>query len=221
MEQRKLLITGCGRSGTLYAAELWQALGLDIRHERPVPPNGVMGEDGIASWFLAANDPDTPSGPNAQNYEFDVTIHQVRHPLKVIASVGQFILKEGERAPSFIERNVPETILSENEQKTLDEKRQLILQASRYWYHWNRLAEEKADFLVRIENLNNELPILCDYVGIDYIPEVMDNIPNNINDRRLHIHEEPWVLDWSDIKNLDPQLYEKIRDLAATYGYVE
>jgi hypothetical protein len=47
MERKKLLITGCGRSGTLYAAAVWQSLGLDIRHERHVPPNEVMGADGM------------------------------------------------------------------------------------------------------------------------------------------------------------------------------
>ena len=110
-EHRKLLITGCGRSGTLYATELWRALGLDIQHERPVPPNGVMGEDGVASWFLAVDDPEPPSGPSTQNYEFGITIHQVREPLKVIASVAQFILREGQKAPDFIERHVYSVVL--------------------------------------------------------------------------------------------------------------
>jgi hypothetical protein len=221
MERRRLLITGCGRSGTLYAMEIWRALGLDIRHERPVPPNGMIGADGMASWFMAADDPEPPSGPSALDYEFDVIIHQVRHPLKVIASMAQFILREGKRAPGYIEQNVPDTKLSSDEQNYLDHKHQLILQGSRYWYHWNVLAEAKADATVKIENLNLQLPYLCDLVGIDYQPGVLRGIPEDINARHLHIQDEPWVVDWTEIKNLDTRLYENIRDLAATYGYEE
>jgi len=219
MQSRKLLITGCGRSGTLYATELWRALDLDIRHERPVPPNGVMGDDGMASWFMAADDPITPSGPSALDYKFDFTIHQVRHPLKVIASVAQFIIREGQRAPDFIKRNIPEFILFDNEKLLLDEKQQLILRAANYWYHWNLLTEKKADYLVQVENLDSTLPDLCNLVGVDYKPDITRKIPNNINERRFHIQDEPWEIEWDDIKCLDQQLYENVRTLAASYDY--
>jgi len=221
MEKRRLLITGCGRSGTLYATEIWRALGLDIRHERPVPPNGMMGADGMSSWFMAADDPEPPSGPSALDYEFDVVIHQVRHPLKVIASMAQFILREGKRAPAYIQQNAPETQLGADERHYIDPKHQLILKASRYWYHWNLLAEAKADATVKIEDLNLQLPHLCDLVGIDYGLGNLEDIPEDINARHLHIRDEPWIVDWEEIKSLDTNLYEKIRDLAASYGYEE
>jgi len=219
MERRRLLITGCGRSGTLYAAEVWRALGLDIRHERPVPPNGVIGADGMASWFMAVDDPEPPSGPSARDYRFDVVLHQVRHPLKVIASMAQFILREGNRAPGFIERNVPETRLSPQEEECLDPNRQLILKASRYWYHWNLLAEAKADKTIQVEDLQEALPELCDLVGIEHRQDAFEGVSRGINARQFHVSDEPWVLEWSDIKGLDFEIYEKIRDLAATYGY--
>jgi len=38
--KKKLLITGCGRSGTLYTAEVFRSLGLDIQHERDYRPDG-------------------------------------------------------------------------------------------------------------------------------------------------------------------------------------
>ncbi|NIV72651.1 MAG: hypothetical protein GWN16_16230, partial [Calditrichae bacterium] len=152
MERKKLLITGCGRSGTFYAAEVWRSLGLDIRHERPIKPHGKMGEDGVASWLMAANDPNPPFGPSAVDYEFEVIVHQVRHPLKVIASVAQFILAKGQFAPDYIERNVPRTRIHSDEQ-ILDEKQQHILEAARYWYYWNLLACKKATHMVQIEQL--------------------------------------------------------------------
>ena len=221
MERKRLLITGCGRSGTLYATKLWQSIGLDIRHERPVPPNGVMGADGVASWFMAADDPKPPSGPSSLDYTFDVIIHQVRHPLNVISSMAQFIFQHGRRAPGYIERHVPDTKLSPDEKNHFDFKQQLILKASRYWYHWNLMAEEKAGKIVRIEDLNEELPNLCDLVGIPYQPGVLSEIPKDINALRYHISDEPWRVTWVEIKRLDPEIYHRIKQLAAAYGYPE
>ncbi len=221
MERKRLLITGCGRSGTLYTAKLWQSLGLDIRHERPVPPNGIMGADGMASWFMAADHPNPPSGPSILDYTFDVVIHQVRHPLKVIASMAQFILQHGKRAPGYIERHVPDTKLSPEEQNRLDFKQQLILKASRYWYHWNLMAEAKAGKIVRVEDLIEELPDLCHLVGVPYRPGFIDLLPKDINARRFHVPEEPWEVTWEDIKSLDSDIYRSIKHLAAEYGYTE
>ena len=218
-EHKKLLITGCGRTGTLYSTELWRALGLDIRHERPIPPNGVMGADGMSSWFLAVDDPDVPSGPSGQNYDFDVVIQQVRDPLKVIASVAQFILREGERAPDFIERNIPEIQLTPDEIRNFDFKEKLILEASRYWYHWNKMAETKADKIVKLEDLEKELPELTELVGIDYQPDVLEKISKETNARNWHVQDEPWGVNWEEIKRLDPKIYEDICNLASSYGY--
>lgn len=221
MERKRLLITGCGRSGTLFAAALWQRLGLDIRHERPVPPNGVMGADGVASWFMAADDPEPPSGPSACNFRFDIVLHQVRHPLKVIASMAQFILRQGKRAPGYIERNAPATILSPDECRQLASREQLLLKASRYWLHWNLMAETKADRLVRIEDLDAELPGLCDLVGVAYRPDVLQSISKDLNARSQHVPDPPWRLEWEEIKKLDARLYADIRALARHYGYKE
>jgi hypothetical protein len=178
-----------------------------------------MGAHGMASWFMAVDDPEPPSGPSAQSYEFDVVIHQVRHPLRVIASVAQFILRDGRRAPGFIERNLPELNLSKTEEAGLDHRQQLILKAARYWYHWNRIAERKADVTVRLEDLEKELPALCALVGVDHISDVFDHVPQNINARCFHIHDKPWTIDWAEMRTLDSRLNEKIRDLAESYGY--
>jgi hypothetical protein len=221
MERKRLLITGCGRSGTLYAARVWQFLGLDIRHERPVPPDGIIGADGMASWFMAVDDPQPPSGPSARDYQFDVVIHQVRQPLKVIASMAQFILRQGKRAPGFIERHVPETQLNPDEQNCLNPQEQLLLKAARYWYRWNLLAEAKADRTIQVERLDQELPDLCDLVGIPYRPGVVDRLSKDINARRYHVPDDVWVIDWKQIRRLDMKIYENAKNLAVKYGYEE
>lgn len=218
MERKKLLITGCGRSGTLYAAEVWRRLGLDIRHERPIPHHGTMGEDGASSWLMAVNDPNPPFGASAADYEFEVTIHQVRHPLKVIASTAQFILAKGELAPNYIERNIPEFRLSP-EEEVLTERQQLILQAARYWYHWNRLAEAKATLTVQLEQFEKALPDLCEMVGIDYQEEALESVAPNTNHRHIYLNEALWTVDWDELRSLDEELTDRIRSLAANYGY--
>ncbi len=97
--------------------------------------------------------------------------------------------QHGRRAPGYIERHVPDTKLSPDEKNHLDFKQQLILKASRYWYHWNLMAEAKADKIVMIEDLNEELSNLCDLVGIPYQPGVLAEIPKDINALRYHISD--------------------------------
>jgi len=218
VERKKLLVTGCGRSGSLYTAEVWRSLGLDIRHERPIGPHGSMGRDGAASWFMAVDDTNPPFGPGTTGYQFEFVLHVVRHPLKVIASVAQFILQKGVPSPEYIEKHAPRTRLT-FEERALEPKQQLILRAARYWYHWNQLAEGKADQTLQVEQLASALPGLCDQLGVEYRPGHVEKIPKNTNARWQYVKEEPWVVEWADIEALDPSLCMDICHLATFYGY--
>jgi hypothetical protein len=217
-KRKKLLIIGCGRSGTLYSAEVWRRLGLDIQHERDFRPPGELGKDGFASWFLAVDDPSPPFGPSSHGYHFDCVIHQVRHPLKVIASVAQYILQQGFYSPVFIEKYVPQIKLC-YDQEFLKYKDKLVLQAAYYWYHWNLMAEVKSTQTVQVEHLIENLPQLCNMVGIEFFPKNVYNLSSNINARQHHVKEEPWVVTWEDLDNLDHSLCLMIQNLASKYGY--
>ena len=218
MERKKLLVTGCGRSGTFYAAEVWRSLGLDIRHERPVGPHGFMGRDGAASWFMAVDDSNPPFGPSTAGHTFDFTLHLVRHPLNVIASFAQSILQHGHASPVYIEHHAPKTRLN-REERALEPKKQLILRAARYWYHWNLLAQARADETVQVEKLTLALPRLSRLLSIEYERDVVDTIPKDVNARWQYVRESPWIVTWREIEELDRDLSEKIRDLAVSYGY--
>lgn len=80
----RLAIIAHPRSGTGYAARLFQACGLDIGHER-------LGRDGISSWWWATpeslNGPPRPPAFNEGNYEGWEIIHLIREPAGVIDSV--------------------------------------------------------------------------------------------------------------------------------------
>ena len=66
-----------------------------------------------------------------------------------------------------------------------------------------------------------ELPNLCELVGVPYQPDVLEGISRDINARHYHVPDEPWVVEWSDIKKLDQIIYENVKDLAIKYGYEE
>ena len=217
MERRRLLVTGCGRSGTAYAAVVWHAVGLDVRHEMPVPPHGTMGKDGIASWYMAVDDPHPPYGPSARGYVFDLVIHQVRDPLHVIPSVAQFVLKNpGSR--SYIERNAPAMRLGFRDAFRRRRDR-LLLQAMRYWFQWNLLAAAKAHETVQVERLVPSLPRLCARLGVALPSDTADGIATDINARSNYVDGAPWSVDWNDLERLDGRLCQDVVELAASYGY--
>jgi hypothetical protein len=218
MEKKRLLITGCGRSGTLYASRVCQNLGLDIEHERTVSPNSEIGNDGIASWFMAVDDPEPPYGPSAVDYKFENTLHLVRNPLRVIASFAQSILRKGIYSPDYIQMNVPE-IGPANGDETLDPKQRILLQSARYWYYWNLLSEKKADQTVQVEKFEKALPSLCPALGVPFNPDFSKNVSKHTNHRGLYVNEDPWQVAWEDIEKLDPHLHEKIQEMAERYGY--
>lgn len=217
-QKKKLLIVGCGRSGTLYSAQAMRVLGLDIRHELERGPEAPVGNDGFASWFLAADDPNPPFGPTAAGFDFELVIHQVRHPLKVIPSVAQFILQQGVYSPDFIKKHAPQTELNAGEFE-LDPRQQLLLKAARYWYYWNLLAQERAGVTMRVEELKENLSRVGEALRLTFNPEHLDNLSPRTNSRDLFVREQPWQVSWEDLHALDPAIYEKIRELAASYGY--
>jgi hypothetical protein len=167
---------------------------------------------------MAVDDPNPPFGPSTAGYKFDFVLHLVRHPLNVIASVAQYILQWGYASPKYIEYHAPETKLHLKE-CALASKQQLILRAARYWYHWNLLAQAKADETVQVEQLILELPWLCDSLGVACDLGLAEKISKNTNARWQCVREDPWLVEWTDIETLDPALYKQIRDLAAFYGY--
>ena len=133
VQDKKLLITGCARSGTTYISKFLQNCGLDVPHE-------VTGEFGCISWMMAADDCFAPWGEGSLGYEFDLVFHQVRNPLKCISSV---MINQPNLTWDYICKHVPE----------IDILEPIIQRCAKYWYYWNLLAEKKADWTYRIEDL--------------------------------------------------------------------
>jgi hypothetical protein len=131
----RILLTGCGRSGTSYTATLLTALDLRCGHEKVFRlPEIVRGEvdwpDDLpaeSSWLAA---PFLSSLP-----QDTLVLHQVRHPLAVIRSLRRVRLFDG-AGPfrDFVAAHLGEPLASAP-----------ALEAClMYWDGWNALVEERA-----------------------------------------------------------------------------
>jgi hypothetical protein len=166
---RKFLVVGAGRSGTKYAAYLLQSLGLDIRHE-------AAGSDGIVSWYLAADSDSVPDGPPSSQFVFEHVFHQVRHPLCTIPSLASLRPDTW----SFVARHTP---------CSLDDP--LPARCAKLWLHWNEMAEAKAEWRYRIEDLPLVYEEFCERFDVPCDRRALDRLPRDLNTRPPRL--ETWV----------------------------
>ncbi len=191
---RTLLIIGCARSGTTYMTQVLRANGLDVKHEGD-------GSFGIVSWPMVAESETSPWGPGAKKFFFSHIFHQVRDPLKTIASAS----KEPMSSWVYICRHCPEIKLDDTP----------LVKAAKYWYYWNLLAEKKAEWTYRVEDIEAVMDKMGRRLKIKLDKGVLVSIPKNTNSRNYRVSYT-----WPDIKAaVSPDLYKKIVKLAKHYGY--
>lgn len=191
-KKRKLLIVGCGRSGTKYISELLKKNGFDVGHEQD-------GTDGIASWPMTITDgEDPPWGPSFREYKFDAIVHQVRNPVKVISSCHTIL----DKSWNYIKKYIP---IKETDSK--------LIMCAKYWYYWNLRAENLANFTYRIEDIDSTLPKLLKILrGKDYPSRLLD-VSRDVN-RRPHC-----LISLEKVGREEKELYDKIINLSLRYGY--
>jgi hypothetical protein len=220
----RVLVTGCGRSGTRYTTFVLRRLGLDVPHER-------LGRDGIASWTMAVDARERPYGPPSSLVRFQQVFHQVRHPLAVIRSVETF----GPDSWSFVYAHTP-----------CRPEDPIEVRGAKYWLHWTAHADRAATWTYRVEALRDVMPELCSRLGVPYRPSVLARVPADVNTRRrgrpLHLADElaerfrldlpAWLRDalarptavapsltWDELEAADAELAGRIRERAIGYGY--
>ena len=226
--KRKLLITGCGRSGTKYTSLVLRNLGLDIGHEQ-------MGNDGVASWYLAVSSNEVPFGDVASNIAFEHVFHQIRHPLKVISSATTFAAESWD----FI-----------CQRTSIDINEPLILRCAKYWLYWNLEAEKCAEWHYRIEDFQDVFHDFCARLNIPADESVLKTLSPDTNTRKhgwyYHAYQEishriglptnriysklialamirkqQTTINWNDLKLLDARLAKMIWDKSCLYGYTD
>lgn len=128
----KVLITGCGRSGTVYIATCLNLVGIGVGHEQ-------MGPRGAVSGAWCAPEPPYPHyHERGERPEFDVIAHQVREPLATIGSITTSL----EQSWKFMARWIP-----------ISMDWPVLKRAVHAWYHWNQMALDQAAWGWRIEDL--------------------------------------------------------------------
>jgi 2-polyprenyl-3-methyl-5-hydroxy-6-metoxy-1,4-benzoquinol methylase len=180
------MITAHPRSGTMYIAHLLQASGVDMRHEQ-------LGKDGIVSWQHICN--------NEYKVDCDTVIHQVRHPLKVIASTAYTL-----SSPAF--PFIFDCIGQPPNPHPL-------AVAMWTWIEWNKLIEKRAKCRFRIEDvhLGSLLRNLGFTQGISGMLDMKPDIPKDTNS----IPHVP--TSWAELGAVDSELCKRVRGLAVKYGY--
>lgn len=191
-----LLITGCGRSGTKYITKVLQESGIGVVHEHG------MGPQGCVSWLMAAEVDWAPWGPLSKNFSFKHIFHQVRDPIKVIQSVYNFQPLVGWK---WICRVIPQILITDNN----------ITKSAKYWYYWNLMTERKAEWTYRVEDIDTVYQQIGKKLGFKF-PNKVPNISRKTNTKG----KPKQVITWDFLKsNLDPNLFQKVHDLAVRYGY--
>ena len=166
---------------------------MPIRHER-------MGASGSSSWMHVVDGPPYPWGDKFRKraFKFEHIFHQVRHPLRVIASLDT-IMKPSWK---FIAQNIklPEGSL----------RRRM-----KFWVTWNKLCEKQATFRYRIEDINNELPKICKLLGIKQ--QEAPPIDKKVNTRK-HVAKYA-VPTWESLRKANAPLAAQIAEMSKRYGY--
>lgn len=201
MPEPRVAIVGTGRSGSGYIAKLLNEVGVVCGHEEWWNPFGErrQGLDADSSWCAI---------PELPNYD-GVVLHQVRHPLSVIASH----VKRWSRTDDYwpLKSSICRRSLTGDD----------LIDAASMWIDYNQQIEESNPGLTwRVESLGPRLlhliSHLCNgvWVPVDECREAMGRVPNNFNSKPGSAVQ----LTWDD---LPVDLRDEAREMARRYGYTD
>lgn len=205
---KKVLVTGCCRSGTKYTNRVLNRAGVKVKHEN-------MGKDGTVSCFFFLDCESYPYDPRTErghlgdrlgNYTFDVTLHQVRNPLKAIPA--QAAIYSREHLDWVDSNNLVPSFMSPR-----------ILHAAHLWLATNEIVSTMADYTYRVENMEEEWPIIANLLNINpvKVPFPQEVKPHH-RKRMKPTYYKP--LTWQDLFDQDAFVAESVRMMADTYGYI-
>jgi hypothetical protein len=200
----RLLVTGCGRSGTWWLAEALTAAGVPTDHEQAwtVASHGGNGWTSEVSWLAA------PYTPQRGTH----IVHLVRHPLDVVrsrVSTGVFEHRDRGHDDHGVLRAPlgPWGVYAHRWCPAMHTATSPETRAAWHWVQWNRLVV--ADELVRVEDVDADTVsrlariVDPDAPGIEAVPARSHRTPGELPD-----------IDWGDIAHV-PHLAR----MAEGYGY--
>lgn len=225
-EYKEILCLSHPRCGSGYASFLLKHLGLNIDHEN-------MGEHGISSWMLVANDCNYPWGDvgvdkksgSIDRYYFANTIHVLRNPFMAIPA----IMLENQHSRNndsytFRSKHIKQ-ILGTNFPASETTTNHIDLAAKTY-LAWNKIiSNRQPDFVFRIEYDQNALvKFLIERQLIQDKPHNFSEVSQiKINEQKLYagIKYEKQKLSKEDIlSNVCPETRIELLEFCSQQGYV-
>lgn len=220
-QQRRIIVTGTARSGTLYTARLLAKIGLRATHERVY--NYAMefdGSDHLAiseAWKDKDVDVNWMAAPFLKHEPKSTIIwHQVRDPLKIVQCFWSHQMLDDPRAFAM---SLPKKVMPECWNKPDD-----LAKAVYHVWKWTELIERQkgrlASFSYQIEKLTPDcLQWLFKSSGIDdsllrgeSIEMAFAGMPKNTNACQDHKS-----LEWADI--IKCEYGPELRNKARMWGY--
>jgi hypothetical protein len=218
--RQRFLVTGTGRCGTGYVAQLLTRLGLPTGHEQVYNPHSLSTgefrwgvERGEASWLAA---------PFLAHFQGDA-VHLVRHPLDVIGSfagIGFFARRPGDPAYEYTRWAFAGAGLEPppDDDDALDPARRerlAVARAAAHYVRWNRLIERHARWRFRVESLDApSVRALTELLGAPrreaLVRSVLASLPRDVNARARR------EVGWGDVPG---ELRGELAGLAREYGY--
>lgn len=203
-----ILIVGTPSGATHYMAEVLRRCGLDIGHER-IRKDGVVDFSGTfwRGGWQPFRQYEEKAGIPFVPLKFDVILHQVRHPLKVINS-QRYGTAWKEIAEFF-----------ENEVIAFDISSPILLRTMQLWYHFHVKGEKIADLTYRAEDIENAIYKISYLIGKKLNCSMLKKIPKNLYPTKSKGDSDHTDWAWYDLWMQSPILCYKIIKLAKKYGY--
>lgn len=221
-KDRKILITGAPRSATESITKYFWDSGIPLGHE-------CTRENGTVSSLHAH-----------LSSEYDVTVHQIREPLKSIISLHKMGWKSLESQSEVIHDMNTLKAMEKNEDdvavrndcwrqifpKIRDKNR--TRQCMKAWLVFNRIAEEVSSWSYRVEDLVKEdvYNEWLDRLGVEHTTRDHEKYSISIYSKEgvhsdisegLAIPAPP--LTWDILERLDPDLTAEVKKYAKKFGY--
>ncbi len=213
-----VLITGVGRSGTMFMCSFFQSVGIQVSHDNNKDCGPYPGPDGAVSWMDAFY----------IKRRYDRVLHIVRDPLKVIISRTK--KRRVNKPPSTMWDAVLkkyEMIPAADNHFQIDERFALI-----HWIRRNSFVERHASWRVLTETFYTD-PLAvwetCMAAGFqERCPDLMairngmDSMPSDLNTRKNKTAVRT-VSSWDELEHKydDPKTKEYIKiaqTMARNYG---
>lgn len=227
---RRLVITGCQRSGTLYTSTILTAAGFTCGHERYFRMREEVKE--LPSTFIESSWMAVPWLPEIfekEDADDWYIVHQVRHPL----AVAESMMRRGTLKPERRVRRLPPSgrwIMSHLPR--IEAEKSHVDRVLRYWILWNEWTNGIADQRWRVEDvtLQELAKALRRHLGrrllgieLYRLGSAHGMVPQDVNhegqESGFEVHPGDVVGDlrWKDLR--ETGTVRQARSLAREYGY--